>query len=63
MKKRTKVIIAVLCVLFVIGCGAGLLLLKKISAAGGVRYLYNLKDKHTQYKPCRVLLLFFEKAY
>ncbi len=47
MKKRTKVIIAVLCVLFVIGCGAGLLLLKKISAAGGVRYLYNLKHDTT----------------
>ena len=43
MKKTTKIGIAVLCVLFMAGCGAGLFLLKKISAAGGVRYLYNLK--------------------
>ena len=56
MKKRTKIAIAVLGGLFLLGCGAGLFLLKKISAAGGVRYLYNLKHDttgmaETQYYP------------
>ena len=43
MKKRRKIAIAVCGGLFLLCCGAGLILLKKISAAGGVRYLYNLK--------------------
>ena len=47
MKKRTKIAIVILCGLFLIGCGAGLLLLKKISSAGGIRYLYNLKHDTT----------------
>ena len=47
MKKRTKIAIVVLCGLFLLGCGAGVLLLKKISSAGGIRYLYNLKHNTT----------------
>ena len=47
MKKRTKIAIVILCGLFLLGCGAGLLLLKKISSAGGIRYLYNLKHDTT----------------
>ncbi len=43
MKKRTKVIIAAVCGLFLLVCAGGLLMLKKISAAGGIRYLYNRK--------------------
>ena len=43
MKKRTKIAIVIFCGLFLLCCGAGLLLLKKISSAGGIRYLYNLK--------------------
>ncbi len=43
MKKRTKVALAIACGLFLLCCGVGLLLLRKISAAGGIRYLYNLK--------------------
>ncbi len=47
MKKRTKIAIVILCGLFLLGCGAGLLLFKKISSAGGIRYLYNLKHDTT----------------
>ena len=47
MKKRTKIAIVILCGLFLLGCAAGLLLLKKISSAGGIRYLYNLKHDTT----------------
>lgn len=47
MKKRTKIAIAVFGGLCLLGCVAGLLLFKKISAAGGVRYLYNLKHDTT----------------
>lgn len=43
MKKRTKVIIAVVCGLFLLVCAGGLLILRKISAAGGIRYLYNME--------------------
>lgn len=43
MKKRTKIALAVVCGIFLLCCGAGLFLLKKISAAGGIRYLYNAK--------------------
>ena len=56
MKKRTKIAIGVFCGLFLLCCGAGLFLLKKISAAGGLRYLYNLEHNttgmgETQYYP------------
>ena len=56
MKKRTKIAIAVCCGLFLLCCVAGLIMLKKISAAGGIRYLYNLKHDttgmaETQYYP------------
>jgi len=47
MKKRTKIAIVILCGLFLLGCAAGLLLLKKISSAGGIRYLYNLNHDTT----------------
>ena len=47
MKKRTKIAIGVFCGLFLLCCGAGLFLLKKISAAGGLRYLYNLEHDTT----------------
>ncbi|MCH5272902.1 MAG: PQQ-binding-like beta-propeller repeat protein [Lachnospiraceae bacterium] len=43
MKKKIKVIIAAVCGLFLLVCGIGLLMLRKISAAGGIRYLYNMK--------------------
>lgn len=43
MKKRTKGIIAVTGVLFLLVCVAALLFLKKVRAAGGARYLYNLE--------------------
>lgn len=56
MKKRTKWIIAVICGLFFLCCVAALVLLKKISAAGGIRYLYNVKHAtsgmaETEYYP------------
>lgn len=56
MKKRTKIAIAALCVLFLLVCAAGVFMLKKISAAGGIRYLYNMKHDttgmaETQYFP------------
>ncbi len=47
MKKRTKIAIGIVCGLFLLGCGAGVLMLKKISSAGGIRYLYNLKHDTT----------------
>ncbi len=47
MKKRTKIAIGVFCGLFLLAGAAGLFLLKKISAAGGIRYLYNLKHDTT----------------
>ncbi len=43
MKKRTKITIVVVFVLFLLAGAAGLLFLKKVRAAGGVRYLYNLE--------------------
>ena len=43
MKKRTKIAVGIACGLFLLCCGAGLFLLKQISEAGGIRYLYNLK--------------------
>lgn len=43
MKKKTKVIIAVVCGLFLLVCVVGLLFLRKVRAAGGLRYLYNLE--------------------
>jgi len=43
MKRRTKIVPATLCGLFLIACVTGFVLLKKISAAGGLRYLYNAK--------------------
>lgn len=44
MKKKTKASIAVVvCGLFLLVCVAGLLFLKKVRAAGGLRYLYNLE--------------------
>ncbi len=43
MKKKTKIVLAAFCGLFLIACVTGLVLLKKISAAGGIRYLYNAK--------------------
>lgn len=56
MKKRTKWAIAVICGLFLLCCVAALVLLKKISAAGGIRYLYNAKHAtsgmaETEYYP------------
>ena len=47
MKKGTKIAMGVFCGLFLLGCGAGVLMLKKISAAGGIRYLYNAKHDTT----------------
>ena len=47
MRKGTKIAIAVFAGLFLLGCVAGLFILKKISAAGGIRYLYNLKHDTT----------------
>ena len=47
MKKRTKIAIGVFCGLFLLGCGAGVFMLKKISAVGGIRYLYNAKHDTT----------------
>lgn len=47
MKKKTKITIAVCSGLFLLVCGAGLFFLKKVSAAGGIRYLYNLKHDTT----------------
>lgn len=47
MKKRTKIAIAVLGGLCLLCCVAGLFLFKRISAAGGIRYLYNLKHDTT----------------
>ncbi|MBQ9767279.1 MAG: PQQ-binding-like beta-propeller repeat protein [Lachnospiraceae bacterium] len=43
MKKRRGIIIAAVCVLFLLVCVGALLFLKKIRAAGGLRYLYNLE--------------------
>ena len=43
MRKGTKIAIIVICGLFLLLCGAGLFMLKKISAVGGIRYLYNAK--------------------
>lgn len=43
MKKKTKIVLAVCCGLFLIAGVTGVVLLKKISAAGGIRYLYNAK--------------------
>lgn len=56
MKKRTKITIAVFCGLFLLVCAAGLFMLKKISAVGGIRYLYNAKHDtsgmaETEYHP------------
>ena len=56
MKRKTKVTIAVLLSLFLVFCLAGVFLLKKISAAGGIRYLYNAKHDtkgmaETKYNP------------
>ncbi len=47
MKKGTKIAIGVFCGLFLLAGAAGLFMLKKISAAGGIRYLYNLKHDTT----------------
>lgn len=47
MRKGTKLAIAICAGLFLVGCVAGLFMLKKISAAGGIRYLYNLKHDTT----------------
>lgn len=43
MKKKTKIIIAVCASLFLLVGIAGLLFLKQVRRAGGIRYLYNLK--------------------
>ncbi len=43
MKKKTKIIIAVCAGLFLLVGIAGLLFLKQVRRAGGIRYLYNLK--------------------
>lgn len=43
MKKKTKIIIAVCAGLFLLVGIAGLLFLKQVRTAGGIRYLYNLK--------------------
>lgn len=43
MKKKRKGIIAVTCGLFLLVCAVGLIALKKISSAGGFRYLYNMR--------------------
>ena len=56
MKKRKGIIIAAVCVLFLLVCVVALLFLKKIRAAGGLRYLYNLEHDtvglvSTQYFP------------
>ena len=47
MKKRTKITLGVFCGLFLLICVVGLFMLKKISAAGGIRYLYNLRHDTT----------------
>ena len=47
MKKGTKIAMGVFCGLFLLGCGAGVFMLKKISAVGGIRYLYNTKHDTT----------------
>ncbi len=47
MRKGTKLAIVIGAGLFLLGCGAGLIALKRISAAGGIRYLYNLKHDTT----------------
>ena len=38
MRKKTKIVLAVCCGFFLIACVIGVVLLKKISAAGGIRY-------------------------
>lgn len=56
MKKKRRGIIALGCVLFLIVCVVALLFLRKVRAAGGLSYLYNLKHDtaglvSTEYMP------------